>query len=211
MRPSLLLLFLLGGVLLASCSSSKELPRKAMFPFEYQNENYQIISITSASGEGMNILLKVNEDSSEFRVLDQDQDGIIDVVQHGNVSLDQANRIYTIGISEAQHAGKVREREKERLFKYAEDQYYYRVQTFGLYSEMYYNRFMIRNIRLGIEESFLDVNADGILDKAEYSTRSHKEVQPDYLKVLKKGLDQDRIVISNEKYVVKISHKSPAS
>lgn len=182
-----------------------------MFPFEYENEAYQIVSISSPSGEGMNILLKVQNDTSVFRILDRDQDGLLDVVQRGDISLDEANKIYTVGIIEAQDAGKIRERDRERLFQYSSDHYYFRVQTFGLYSDVYYNRFVVGNIRLGIEESFLDVNADGVLDKAEYANQSHKEVQHFYQKVLQKGMEQDRIIVSNEKYVVKISLKSPPS
>lgn len=210
MKPFTFLL-VIAGLFLASCSSTDKIPRKAMFPFEYENESYQIVSISSPSGDGMNILLKIQDDTSVFRILDQDQDGLLDVVQHGDISLDEANQIYMVGISEAQNAGKIRERDRERLFQYSEDHYYFRVQTFGLYSDVYYNRFVVGNVRLGIEESFLDVNADGVLDQAEFANQSHKDVQPYYHKVLQKGLEKDRIIISNDKYVVKISFKSPPS
>lgn len=208
---SYLLLFLFAGLFLASCSTTDNIPRKAMFPFDYENEEYQIVSISSPSGEGMNILLKVKNDTSVFRILDHDQDGLLDVVQFGDISLDAANHIYMVGISEAQNAGKIKERERERLFEYSKDNYYYKIQTFGLYSDVFYNRFIVGNIRLGIEETFLDINADGVLDQTEYSDRSHTELQANYQKVLQKGLDKNRIKISNEKYVVKISHNSPPS
>jgi hypothetical protein len=211
MKPFSFLLFIFAGLFLANCSTTDNIPRKAMFPFEYEDETYQIVSISSSSGEGMNILLKVQNDTSVFRILDQDQDGLLDVVQHGDITLNEANEIYTFGIIEAKDAGKIRERERERLYQYSEDHHYFKVQTFGLYSDVFYNRFIVGNVRLGIEESFLDINADGVLDKAEYANQSHKDVQPYYHKVLQKGMENDRILVSNDKYIVKISYKSPPS
>ncbi len=70
-----LLLFL--GLLIAGCSSTKDLPQKTLFPFEYNDDVYQIISISSEDGEGMNFLLKVTDDTTSFRTLDRYQDGVI--------------------------------------------------------------------------------------------------------------------------------------
>ncbi|MEX0844197.1 MAG: hypothetical protein WD022_02905 [Balneolaceae bacterium] len=198
------LILLIFGLIVASCSTTQDLPKKALFPFEYQNNDYQIISITSPSGEGINILVKFENDTTVFRTLDQDQDGIIDLIQYGSVTLDEANQIYSMGIREAQNAGKIKERERERLFKYSENQHHFTVQTYGLYSDQYYNRFIIINIKENLEETYLDLNANGFLDQSQSSHRDIEEVQLYYTKVLQQGLKQNRIRLINNKYVVKI-------
>ncbi|MEX2605260.1 MAG: hypothetical protein WD361_13705 [Gracilimonas sp.] len=198
------LILLIFGLIVASCSTTQDLPKKALFPFEYQNNDYQIISITSPSGEGINILVKFENDTTVFRTLDQDQDGIIDLIQYGSVTLDEANQIYAMGIREAQNAGKIKERERERLFKYSENQHHFTVQTYGLYSDQYYNRFIIINIKENFEETYLDLNANGFLDQSQSSHRDIEEVQLYYTKVLQQGLKQNRIRLINNKYVVKI-------
>lgn len=197
------ILIFITGLLIASCSASRDLPKKALFSFEYESENYQIVSITDPSGEGMNLLLKVDNDSSLFRTLDQDQDGIIDIIQYGSVTLEEANLIYTFGIKEANNNGKLRGRDRVRIFNYKEEPNRYTIQTYGLYRDALYNRFTILNIHDNTEEIFLDVNADGILDRIEISDRNLPEVQSIYKRILNEGIKQQRIHIRFEKFIVK--------
>lgn len=195
--------FLLLLLLSIGCSSSDELTRKALFPFEYEDEEYQIVSIVDRYGDGMNLLLQMEQDSSVFRSLDRDQDGIIDLIQFGPLTLEEANLIYTYGIQLAKQRGKFRGRERPRLFEFQEEPYRYTIQTLGSHPEVAYNRFCILDYRTNLEESYLDLNADGILDQTEFSERDLSEVQIRYQQILKNGMNQSLIHFKFNKYLVK--------
>lgn len=201
------LLFFLG-FLFASCSSTRELPQKALFPFEYEDEAYQIISITSPDGEGMNFLIKVHNDTSVFRTLDQDQDGIIELVQYGPVGLEEANLIYHFGIRKAIDDGKFKSRGGERIFKYSEDQHLLTIQTFGIYTDLLYNKFTIRHSQDKTAKTFIDVDADGILDHAEIRDLDVQTYQPFYQKILDQGIKEGLIELKFEKFIVKVAADS---
>lgn len=199
------------GLLFVSCSSTRELPQKTLFPFEYEDESYQIISITSPNGEGMNFLMKVDNGSSIFRTLDQDQDGMIELIQYGPVSLEEANLIYHFGIQKAIDDGKFKSRRGERIFKYNDDPYLLTVQTFGIYTDLLYNKFTVKLSSHNTAYTFIDNDADGILDKAENRDLDVQEYQPLYLKILEEGVKADRIEFKFEKFVIKVSVNSPPS
>lgn len=196
------------GLFSLSCSSTRDLAQKGLFTFEFKNEEYQIISITAPSGEGLNSLIKLGDNRHEFKAIDQDQDGIIDIIQYGSVSLEEANFIYTFGIKEAISHDKLRGKEQVRIFDYTEEPFRYTIQTYGLYSDVFYNRFTILNSQNNTEELFLDMNADGVLDQAEASDRPFEEVQPLYQRALDEGIRQKRIHIQFDKVIVKTLPKA---
>lgn len=204
-----LLLFL--GLLITGCSSTKDLPQKTLFPFEYNDEAYQIISISSEDGEGMNFLLKVTDDTTSFRTLDQDQDGVIEAIQYGSITLAEANVIYQFGIQKAINDGKFKSREGERIFTYTEENFRFTIETFGFYTDLIYNEFTVLNTLDNTEVTFFDIDADGFLDRADDRDLSIQDYQSLYEKVLEEGLLKSRIEIKYDKYIAKFTATSHPS
>lgn len=196
-------IFLLISIpVITACSSSKNLPVKTIFPFEYESESYQIVSISDPSGEGMNLLIKKDGDQAVLRTLDRDQNGVIDIIQYGSISLEEANFIYNYGIQMAVQEGKIKTGNSKRIFEHAINGITYTIQTIGLYRDVIYNEFTFRKGNYSTEEVYIDNDADGILDWIEQGYHDLEEVQVIYRSLIEKGLSQNQIEMIFEKYVV---------
>jgi hypothetical protein len=200
---------LLTALFFLSCSTTRDIAKKGFFPFEYENEAYQIISIAAPSGEGLNFLVKPEGDHHAFKAIDQDQDGIMDIIQYGAISLEKASAIYSFGIQKAVDQGKLQGKEQARIFNYTEEPFRYTIQTIGLYSDVFYNRFTILNTQNNTEELFLDMDANGLLDQAKKTLRDSTEAQSLYQHTLDEGIRQNKIYIRFDKIIVKSLPKSP--
>lgn len=204
--------FFLSGLLSLSCSSTKDLPTKSLFTFQYGHKNYEIISISDpAADEGFNILTLKENGESVFRSMDQDQDGVIDLVQYGNISIPEANLIYSYGIRQAMSQDKFKARNSERIYTFTENNIEFTIKTFGFYVDLLYNKFTIHDLTSGKEEVFLDIDADGKLDKIDKGTRKIENVQSLYEEVIKAGQNEKKIELMYEKFVVRINSNYPAS
>ena len=91
-NPALVLALLLFG----ACSSVRPTGR-SVFHFDVEGVSYEVISLSLASGEGVNYLLRREDDRVVFRARDDDQDGHIDVSK-------EAPRVVNAGVPE--HAEK---------------------------------------------------------------------------------------------------------
>ena len=190
------------GLLILGCSPSKELPVRTEFHFDYEDQPFEIISITDPSGEGYNYLVQMNQDTSVFRSMDTNQDGYIDLVQYGPFSVDEANMIYLFGIQLAMEQQKFKARNSQRIFTFKDDSVRYTIQTFGNYVDLLYNKFTLFNLNTGIHEVFKDLNADGELDHVESDRRTLSEAQTIYERIIGIGKMKKRIDIMFEKVVV---------
>ncbi|MEQ8524901.1 hypothetical protein [Gracilimonas sp.] len=202
---------LLTGLLFLGCSSTKDLPTRTDFAFTFDDEPFEIISISAPSGEGYNYLIKKEEGKSVFRSMDTNQDGIIDLVQYGPFSIDQANSIYTYGIQQAIDQHKFKARNTQRILTITENDTVYTIQTFGYYRDLLYNQFTINSLVTDSSEIYLDMNADGELDNIEKSERSLEEVQKTYQRIIQNGVENKLIEFRFEKFIVLISPKEQAS
>ncbi|MBO6585456.1 MAG: hypothetical protein JJ953_05080 [Gracilimonas sp.] len=202
---------LFTGLLFVGCSSSKNLPTRTDFSFEYNQNTYHIISISAPSGEGYNYLIQYENDESVLRSMDTNQDGIIDLVQYGEISLEEANTIYTYGIQVAIEQQKFKARKEKRIFTHTENNLKYTLQTFGYYTDLLYNKFEITNLTTGDEELFFDMDADGELDTIEQSDRTVKDAQEIYQRILQIGIDRDMVVFRFDKFIVLIIPQEKAS
>ncbi len=201
----------LSGLLVLSCSSTKDIPVRGEFTFEFNNEPYEIISVSAPSGEGYNYLIKKEEGKSVFRSLDTNQDGMIDLIQYGSISIDQANKIYAYGIQTAIDQQKFKARESQRIFTFTQDNREYTIQTFGYYIDVLYNMFLITNLKTGYDEVFFDMDADGELDTIEKSDRSLEDVQELYQRIIQAGENKNLIEYRHGKFIVLISSQDQAS
>lgn len=199
------LLLPLLGLLVISCSSTHNLPVKSTFHFDYNQENYQIISINAPDGEGRNALAKIKNDSTTLKCLDMDQDGILEVIQYGELDLNEANMIYSIGIQKAMEAGKFTNREGSRKFEFTENDTLFTVETIVHYVDQVYNKFTIVDHRNDTITTFLDHNADGELDSGEAESANLQRAQNLYTRILQRGMSDAQILLSEKKYIVKFT------
>lgn len=202
---------LLTGLFILGCSSTKDLPTRTEFFFIFDDEPFEIISISDPSGEGYNYLIKKEEGESVFRSMDTNQDGIIDLIQYGSFSIDQANRIYTYGIQQAINQQKFKARKTQRVFTVTENNTVYTIQTFGYYKDLLYNQFTINFLETDSSEIYLDMNADGELDNIEKSERSLEEAQEIYQRIIQTGIESKLIEFRFEKFIVLLSPKDQTS
>lgn len=204
-------LLLLTGLLILGCSSTKDLATRTEFVFTFDDEPFEIISISAPSGEGYNYLIKKENGESVFRSMDTNQDGIIDLVQYGSFSIDLANRIYAYGIQQAMDQQKFKARKTQRIFTVTENDTAYTIQTFGYYKDLLYNQFTINLLETDTSEIYLDMNADGDLDNIEKSERSLEDVQEVYQRIIQIGIESKLIEFRFEKFIVLATPKEQAS
>ena len=188
----LLLAFIFTGI---ACTTQKDVARKNVYSFTLGNEQYQITSINTKSGEGVNYLTQINElGETVLKARDLNQDGFIDNILKGTVSLIEANEIYTIGINLARADGNYEERVSLRTYEFIIDDTRYTIKTYIIGSENATNLFIIYN-HLTNEESILsDTNADGTLDSIENGPLTLDEANKLYKQVLEEGIKSRRII-----------------
>ena len=190
-------------IFLAGCATTRNQTSKNVFSFEHEGLSYQIISINTSSGEGTNFLNLTDENGNDvISVRDLDQDGILDVVLKGNISLEEANYIYMAGIMNAKLKGSYNEREPLRSFEVTRDNTHYTVRSYYVEDFTLTNMFIIHNEK-GIPEFILeDLTGDGTLDKVEKGAILLEKAQPLYTAVLTAGIESGRIVLLNGTYIV---------
>lgn len=206
MRSSISFLSVLTLTLLVftSCASLSPGTTRNVFSFSYEEQEYQIISLTTTTGEGTNYL--VLSDSSETELLnckDADQNGTIDQVLSGRISMEEANMIYQAGISFAQEKGNYRERIPERTFQLDYPGYSFEVRSYQVSNTNVSNLFIVRIDSIGLESILTDIQADGKLDQIEKGTGQTSEYQSYYTATLGIGIKEKKIVYRNGIYLVK--------
>ena len=96
------------------CASTARGP-VSTFPFERDGVEYAVLAFELDRGRA-NDLVRLDGDRLAFRARDRDQDGTLDTVLVGTLSLPDANAIYLHGIATAQGAGRYQMREPDRTF-----------------------------------------------------------------------------------------------
>lgn len=193
--------FLLGIV---SCSTSKEWAKKNVFAFSIDQNNYQIISLNTQSGEGTNYLAQINENGQQvFLARDLNQDGSIDLILKSYLSIEDANLIYFTGIDKAKNMGSYTEKASLRTFEYQKEQLLFTIKTYQIEKENASNLLLIFDTGTNTESIFLDSNADGILDSIEKGSMDLTKANYYYKAVLKKGIEMRKIELRKTGYWVK--------
>lgn len=154
-RYIILLLTCLG----MACSTVKP-AGSSRFSFAVDGRSYEIISIRDAEGGGANLLIHRDNKLAVFRAMDSNRDGIIDFIQSGNISLENANRIYSAGLDIAREQGFYKPLYIDRVFRHTINQTRYEIRTYGNNAQTWFNTF-----RIGTEDRiWQDYDADGTLD-----------------------------------------------
>jgi hypothetical protein len=171
----------------------------------YDSQDYQIISINSPQGDGMNFLTKTDENTIKLKCLDQDQDGILELIQYGNLDINEANMIYNYGLQKALESGKYRNKDGLRKFEHIQNDTLFVVETMGSYIDQVYNIFTITDLNSNNRTAFIDQDSDGALDIREKGIMELKMAQSLYDNILQTGIQEAEIFFKREKYIVKFN------
>jgi hypothetical protein len=191
----------LALLLCGACSSSRPAGR-SVFHFQVDSTTYEVISLSLASGEGVNYLLRREGDEVVFRARDDDQDGRIDQVLIGDESLRTADSLYALGIEEAKRRGQFAKREASRVFVVSREDGVYSIRSVMLGPSSWYNAFIVSDPAGSREVFLLDSDADGVLDPTELGDASMRHWQSRYREMLEEGIRSMRVERTLSGYVV---------
>lgn len=186
---------------IAGCSSTNTARKTHLFLFEHEGEEYQIISVVESSSAGHNYLTLREDGQLVLSAKDEDQDGILDSMVKGDMSLIAANDIYSVGIGLARDRGKYRELPGSRTFEIWQQGHTSTIRTTTTDSGSLSNTFVYFGVT-GREIVALDDNADGTLDRIVRGAANLEDSQKQYALALKEGVRLGRIRQSQGQFVV---------
>jgi hypothetical protein len=185
------------------CTSTSPQPEVSQFSFFYEGREYSIYSIRSIQDQPANYLLSRDGNTVVLRAKDGDLDGVLDTLMLGSISFEKANAIYASGISQAVRSGKYAT--SEPFSVYVRDLMtggFSSIQTYDQAAGATYNVFTVRDVEQGIYAVFVDVHADGTLDRIESGTADLEVIQMLYESVLTEGLQSGRLVRIGGAFIV---------
>lgn len=173
-----------------------------MFVFDVEGADYQILSVVDPEGNGANYLLCRVDGRTVLRALDGDQDGVIESVLTGAISVQEANRIYALGIQAASSGGKVDRREAPRLFRLEERGQTWSVRTVMDGPGSPYNTFSVIDSDGTHRAVATDEGADGTLDRLVEGDYPLVSAQSLYRTTLDRGQLLGRILREDGHFIV---------
>jgi hypothetical protein len=198
-------------VLAGGCRTARNDMYRGTFSFVYEGATYEIISLVLPADRGGNSLLLREGNRLVLHARDQDQDGTLDTLLVGDVTLESANDIYAHGIADAQAQGKYQEQVMARQYALSRSGYTYVIQTYLLDAGALSNRFILLDAVTRRETVLLDTDADGVLDEVERGEADLEASQKFCDLALKKGIRAGRIARTGTTYAVKptMQHRRP--
>lgn len=193
---ALVLAYVIGG-----CGTIAESGR-TIFPFTYENTDYEIISVVVPTDGGSNYLTLHQGGQLVLHAKDEDQDGTLDTLMVGDITLDTANHIYEAGLAEAQAQGKYKLRASSRIYSLSRNGDTFIIQTYMSDKGASYNRFTRVDAVTQQEAVLLDTDVDSVLDHVESGEHTLEESQAFYEMVLQEGIRDGRITRIEDRYVV---------
>lgn len=174
------------------------------FFFNYDGLEYRIESITPNYSEGYNILTRREGDRLVLKAIDKEQDGRLDEVVAGNISLEKAQAIYREGILEGERRGYIKTRTFAREYRTSDGVNEYILATYVLATGEVYNKFSIikKSLVNPPVDVVIDQNADGTIDKIETGREFLSYYQNLYTNIIEKGLKEKRMLKSGKRFLV---------
>ncbi len=187
----------------AGCRTSGPRVEIGGYGFSYEGREYRIESVTPSYSEGYNILSLREGDKLVVKGIDKEQDGQLDELMVGKISLDEARIIYQAGILEGERRGYLRKRTFAREYKTSDPLNDLVLATYILATGEVYNKLTVSNKQVfGDPSVIFDADADGQLDRIERGFEGLSSYQKLYDNVLERGLKDRRIVKSGKRYIV---------
>lgn len=190
-------------IVVLGCGARRPVIEVGGYFFEFEGKTYRIESITPNFLEGYNMLILREGEQLVIKGLDKEQDGVLDELSIGDISLEKAKEIYQEGIREGRRRGYIRVRSIAREFRTVIDSNRYILVTYILALGEIYNKLTINHF-FGEDTVVLDLEADGIIDKVEMGDKSLGHYQKIYRMVLGRGLMDGDVVKTDGMYIVEL-------
>jgi hypothetical protein len=192
------------GLILTGCAAARpQAPASGGYDFIYQELTFRIESYSPPGMIGYNQLIRREGDQVVLLAVDREQDGSLDQVVRGNVTLDEARRIYSFGLLEGTRRGLVRNMIWSNDFSTVIDRRTCVLTTYVLAVGEVYNKLTIVNADIGREEGVVvDLGADGSVDLVESGSQERAYYQTLYTRVLQKGMEAGAVTRSGGTYRV---------
>lgn len=194
---------LVAALLAAGCTTTKPEARRGVFTFTHEGARYEIVSTVTSTGDGYNLLLLRDAGSVVLRAKDYDQNGTLDTLLTGETPLADADAIYAAGIAAARLQGSFSAHGATRTHQLTLDGQLYTVQTIAAGTARPFNRLVFVDATTGREHVYVDVDADGVLDRVEKDDGAMEASQLVYEQVLDDGVRAGRIAQTDGRYVVR--------
>ncbi|GBD91582.1 hypothetical protein BMS3Abin04_02314 [bacterium BMS3Abin04] len=191
-RLGVLLLWLTAAFILSGCSSSRL--KVAEYEFVYNGDNYVLRSTYSPGNpESHNSLIGRN-----FVAVDINQDGTMDKVIKGNITLSEAQEIYDYSLGMLEKQGKLNEiNKKSKEFIFNKSYYKFSIKSFSSKSGPF-NEFTVVNKKPSLysfkTSIFIDRGADGKLDEILKGGILLEKAQKMYNETISEGLKKSKLV-----------------
>lgn len=195
--------FLLSIFLLCGCASQQPRLSASQYRFTFNDEAYRIRSISSKyKTESYNELVGEN-----FMAADFDQDGILDRILLGEVSLATAQEVYEFGINRVAQEKKLQVRTPNvNRYVHESNDFLVEIISFRPANTQPLNEFKITDQRpITCPEHLISVDhdADGTLDEVLKGTAALEKIQTQYAEVIKAGLQKGALIKANGRILVK--------
>lgn len=190
-------------MILLGCAASRPVIEIGGYYFDFEGKTYRIESVNPTSMVGYNILALKEGERNVVIGLDKDQDGSLDGVVEGKISLQRAKEIYRAGIAEGERLGQVKSRILTQEYTTIINQYTYTLVTSHLAIGDVSNKLTIIAAPYAPEVAvLLDLDADGKLDRIDKGNKELEYYQSVYNQVIERGLMDGRVTQIEGKYQV---------
>jgi len=197
----LIMVMIFGLTHCASSSHSQE-EYTSILKFYSGGNEYTIMSFLSDDAVGYNILMREENDKVIIKSIDKQQDGELDEVLEGDISLAEASKIYADGLAAAKEKGMLTERNFERFYNFSDKTYDYEIRTYILVQGDNYNLFAVKEKAFNNIIIIVDEKADGSLDDFQQGSGDIIKFQALYEEVLRQGIVSNRVVNVDKVYFV---------
>ena len=197
----LILVIIIG---LTHCASSFHTQGEynRILKFYSGGNEYSIMSYLSNDATGYNILMREENDKIIIKSIDKQQDGKLDEVLEGDLSLADASKIYADGLEAAKEMGMLKEKDFERFYNFSDKIYDYEIRTYILVQGDNYNLFAVKEKAFNNIIIIIDEKADGLLDNFQQGSGDIIKFQALYEEVLRQGIVSNRVVNVDKVYFV---------
>lgn len=190
-------------LIITGCAGARPVIEIGGYNFEFEGRTYRIESVNPSSGVGYNVLSVKEGDRNVALGLDRDQDGFLDGIVEGEISLQRARVIYNAGISEGERLGRIKSKVLTQEYRTVVGQHTCILVTYELAIGDVFNRLTLVNTYYApVEAILLDQGADGQLDLIEQGEREMEYYQSIYDQVIENGLTYGKVAKIQGKYQV---------
>jgi hypothetical protein len=189
---------------LTHCASSSHTQGEytSILKFYSGGNEYTIISFSREDVTGYNILMREENDKVIIKSIDKQQDGELDEILEGNISLVDANKIYSEALAVAKERGMLKKLYFERYYNFSDKIYDYEIRSYILSQGDNYNLFAVKEKAINNIIIIIDEKADGSLDNFQQGSGDIKKFQALYEEVLQEGIFNMRVAYVDKVYLV---------